>query len=99
MYASITEIKEANRASGQYWFEQSAMRFFRSKIESKVIRGRYFITSEQFVASNGQADPRRYTVRRADDDGSITTIGPFNQYTMAEARAALEQAYREAVTA
>lgn len=76
-FATITEIKEANRASGYHWFDGNTMGFFRSRTESPVYAGRYFVTSE----SMGYDYPRRYSVRRANADGSIDTMGEFDMFT------------------
>ena len=81
-YQNIRQIEYANTSAGHYFFSPSTMRFFRSKIASRnVINGRYFITSEQFDASS----PRLYTIRRANDDGTIDTVGDFQQYETAKA--------------
>lgn len=92
-FSSMAEIRRHNRATGHYFFEEGTMRFFRSKIVSRQpIAGRFFITSEQFDADA----PRLYTVRRANDDGSIDTIGEFQQYeTYQEARAAARASARQ----
>jgi len=80
-YTTIAEIKRANKALGHNFFERSTMRFFDSKIvTTSPVNGRYFITSEQFHGSAGYTAPRAYTVRRANDDGSVDTVGPFNEY-------------------
>lgn len=94
-YTTIAAIKEANRKAGHHFFEADSMRFFRSKIaRGVIIAGRLFITSEQFVPSDGPPDPRRYSVRVAHDNGSVATVGEFQAYaTLAEAhRAAKEMA-------
>lgn len=85
-YENIRQIEYANTSAGQYFFSPSTMRFFRSKVASRtVINGRYFITSEQFDDDS----PRLYTIRRANDDGTISTIGEFQQYeTVTAAKAA-----------
>jgi hypothetical protein len=81
-YQTVAQIKQANERAGLYFFEASTMRFFRSKVASRsIIGGRYFITSEQFDASS----PRLYTIRIANDDGSIDTVGEFQQYETVEA--------------
>lgn len=88
-YRSISEIKAANKAIGHHWFDRNTMRAFQSRIESTVYHGRYFISSEQFVPACGPAETRRYTIRKADDDGSISTVGNFQQYaSVREARRA-----------
>jgi len=88
-YGSIAEISEANAGAGKYFFTPASMRFFRSRIAPGVIGGRYFVTSERFVGSDGYTAPREYTVRVANDDGTIDTVGDFGAFpTLAEARAA-----------
>jgi hypothetical protein len=76
MYNSIEEIKDANAVVGQLWFSPATMRFFDSRIESGVLRGAYFVTSEQ-----PPGGPRVFSVRYADERGYVTTIGEFGAYT------------------
>lgn len=52
------------------------MRFFNSKIESEVIRGNYFITSERF----NETYPKEFTVRIAMEGGSIETLPKFQAF-------------------
>lgn len=66
----MREVKDANREVGQHFFDRSSMAFFNSRIEStNVIGGKYFVTSEQFVGSDGTRDPRKYTVRSVETRG------------------------------
>jgi hypothetical protein len=87
MYNSITELKRKNKQSGSYWFSPKTMRFFKCKIESEIIHGKYFVTSE----SNGQE--RKFSARIADEKGNIRTIGTFHNYTKEEALAKIEEHY------
>lgn len=95
MFKNMNEIKAANRAIGHHFFDADAMRFFLSRIEDggRVYGGRYFITSEQFEF-RGELFERRYSLRRANDDGSIDTVfGQFQEWeTLSEARKAAETA-------
>jgi hypothetical protein len=62
------------------------MQFFKSRLESDLIDGRYFITSE-----HGPHGPRAFSIRMADEDAHIQTIGDFMAYkTLADATTALE---------
>lgn len=83
-YRSIAEIKAANEAIGQTWFSEGTMRFFDSIIEPEVYGGRFFLTSERDATGTpGQSawhGKRRWTVRRANDDGTIDTVGEFGQF-------------------
>ena len=84
MYRTIEDIMNKNQQSGRHFFSPSTMRFFKSKVYRTVYRDEeeaYFITSEK-----APHDKRKYSVRRANEDGSIETIVwyQFNQYKMAE---------------
>ena len=79
---SIADVRRANRVAGRHFFDRDSMDFFNSRIETKgnLINDKYFITSEQFVGSDGVASPRSYTVREARSDGSIDTVGDFKSF-------------------
>lgn len=86
IWTSIDEIKAANAASGRYWFTPDTMRFFDSKIVTKVIWGRYFISSERM----GPEYARTFTVREVFDSGEVSTLGSLRDFTtLTDARAAL----------
>lgn len=74
MFETIADVKEANKASGRYFFSPDTMRFFDSQIESTLYRNQCFITSEKACFSDYT---RVYHVRRARSDGSIETLGEF----------------------
>lgn len=77
VYRSIADMKQANADEGGNWFSTDTMRFFNSRIESRIpIRGRFFVTSER----PEDDDPRRYTIREARSDGTVTIRGEFLQY-------------------
>lgn len=96
----IKELKAlyAEKKHG-YFFSPGAMRFFESRLCQNVIvreSGYYFVTSEQFVSSEGVASPRKYTVRVMDKDtGDIDDLphDSFQRYASSkEAFAAIEKA-------
>jgi len=78
MYKTIAEVKIANKNKGYFFFSPDTMRFFNSEIESEIIKGKYFITSERMKLSM----PKLYTIREAKENGSIDTVGNFQQYTI-----------------
>lgn len=82
-WLTVEEVQHQHRYREVDWF--AANDFFRTRIESGITAGRLFVTSEQFVASDGTADPRRFTVRCVSDTGGISTIGPFNRLTRKQA--------------
>ena len=62
---SMADVQNANARAGLHWFEPDTMRFFRSRVGSTIYEGPggvFFVSSEQFVGSQGAA-PRAYTVR------------------------------------
>ncbi len=83
MFHSVDSIKSLNARNGWHFFDRSTMHFFNSHICSTVYGGRLFLTSEHpYTFGKGF---RKYTVRLTLNDGSIETIGPFNQLTCPEA--------------
>jgi hypothetical protein len=95
-FTHIGEIRYENQRSGHSWFSPEALRFFGCRVGRTVYGGRYFISSEQddFVFSDGRKGAwngaRRYTIRMANADGTIETVGEFGQYaTNADARRAV----------
>lgn len=74
-YATLRDVVTANDDAGRHWFEDDTMQFFKSRLESDLIDGRYFITSE-----HGPYGPRAFTIRMADEDAHIQTIGDFMGY-------------------
>jgi hypothetical protein len=82
-YKSIHEIIAATKSSpySQNWFSAGSVTFFDSKIElgGRVFGGQYFVTSEV-----DSPNPRRYTIRKCDDEGTISNVGEFQQYASVE---------------
>jgi len=76
MFETIDEIKTANAEAGYFWFSPETLRFFSSRISTKVYGGRYFVSSEKEYDG-----ARRYTVREARSDGSINTVSKFGEFT------------------
>ena len=75
---------------GSHFFDRDTMRFFNSKLHS-VYPGNgisCFVTSEQFVPSQGSPSPRKYTVKKIKGC-KIDTVGEFQKYSFIDdARAA-----------
>lgn len=87
-FSSVEQIRLYSLSIGHHWFSPSTMRFFGSKIYPDIVGGRYFISSEKDHYSNGA---RLYTIRMVTDDGTIETVGDFQQYTsLRQARKALK---------
>jgi hypothetical protein len=84
----MSEIRARyNPGEGRHWFDRSSMRFFLSRLPKAGYEGPggvFFVSSEQFVGSQG-ASPRRFTVRQLTTEQSIETVGEFNELDRAEA--------------
>lgn len=74
-YTTLDDVRNANEKIGAHWFDKSSMRFFKTRIESRLIAGKRFITSEC-----GPDERRKYTIREAQPDGMIDTIGGFQGF-------------------
>jgi len=86
-WKSIQDVIAANRQIGHHWFDGSTMRFFESTIETGILRGCYFITSE-----TGPSRQTLYSIRVVRNNGAIGTIGNFNSHeTVDDAKEALRQ--------
>ena len=88
MIWTLEEIKARHKATGGHWFDPGSLRFFSSRLSSKVFPvdgGALFISSEQnkpVLISTGwtTGGPRRYSIRFCSDDGQIETVGEFQAY-------------------
>lgn len=90
-FRNMRQIRRANAERGDRWFEPPTLRFFGSRVHDPIYGGRYFVTSEQDPQGQAFEGQRRYTVRKANDDGSIETVGEFMEHA---SRAAAHQAAR-----
>lgn len=88
-FNNIKEVKQANKEIGRHFFSRDTMNFFGSKIESELIGGKFFVTSED----NFNRTQRLFTIRVVNDQGEVDTFGEFQEFaTLAEAMNAIEVA-------
>lgn len=73
-FKNLSELKKANKANGYYFFSAATMRFFKCKIVSELILGRYFITSDTFISSDRTYKETTFNIRSAKQDGNIITL-------------------------
>lgn len=83
-FKTMAEVRAANAALGHNWFRRDTMRFWNTRIESRLIGRRYFVTSEKMDAPYEPPATRLFTVRRVNDDGSVETVGEFQGYETRE---------------
>ena len=68
------------QAAHPQWFSPETMAWWDSRIETELLCGVYFITSERM----GDLPGRVYTIRRATGDRTIATVGEFGEYGSVE---------------
>mgnify|MGYP000912744957 CR=1 FL=1 len=76
MYKNINQVIAANKASGLCWFDSKTMKFFNTTIESGVIKGKFFITSERMELDM----PKEYSIRVITEDSKIHTVANRGQF-------------------
>jgi hypothetical protein len=92
-FASMTEVKAAFDNEGNNWFSPNTMKWWRCKVESDLIGGRLFITSEQREPDTERKFSVRKVTRTKAGSLSVDTVGEFHGHeTLASARAALDEA-------
>jgi hypothetical protein len=80
---TFVQMKLANKAIGQYWFDKGSMAFFNTKLIGQPDAFNLFITSE-----TNPSDETRYTVRLfAYHSSKVLTVGDFHKRTKREAEA------------
>lgn len=80
MFKTLSEFKAAYKATGMHFFDHKTMRFFNTKIESGLLKWKYFITSE----SKSRDGKRYFKLREINPDLSISIVGEFNTCTTKE---------------
>ena len=78
MFRSIHHAKIMNREAGGHWFEPEAMRFFGTKIETELLHGRFFVTSDCYDEDRGFQ--RKFTVVGVTDDGKVRNPSGFHRF-------------------
>jgi hypothetical protein len=70
----MADVRKANREAGCHWFDKETMEFWKTRIESKLLKGGYFISSEEEWTFDGREGRRLYSARLAKPDGRVSTI-------------------------
>lgn len=83
---TMSDVRTYNAANGEYFFSRDTMRFFASRVESSLLRGNYFITSEKRCFDDYR---RVYSVRLVLDSFRIENAIDKKFHTIEDARAAV----------
>lgn len=74
---TVADVRYKMNQGGSYWWSKESMRFFNTRVESTLMQGDYFITSE--LSPYGHK--RMYSVRHYDRaNNDIDTVGDFYSY-------------------
>lgn len=73
-YRTLADLRATNESAGLHFFARATMKFWKSRVETTLIAGRYFITSEDEWCLDGRMPKRIYAVRYANDDATIDTM-------------------------
>lgn len=71
-FKNLTQLKKANKENGYYFFSPETMTFFKTKIVTPLILGKYFICKYTYV--NGKIKTVTFLIRRAQKDGNIKSL-------------------------
>ena len=91
LFEDMDQLRLANRAAGEDFFDKTGVENLCTRVETYLIGGQYFVTSELDPADPTHRD-RRCSVRRALPSGRIETVGDFQAY---ESIPAAQQAIRK----
>lgn len=82
--STIYDLKLRNHNAGFHYFEPSTMRFFASRVSDEIWPlpdgSALFVTSEKFKGFRAPDGPRLYSIRIMFPDGSVDTVGEFQQF-------------------
>ncbi len=75
---TIGDVKRLNEGAGGYWFSPDTLKFFKSRFTEtdKLIKGKYFITSEQNPEGSRMFSVRAFDPKTKD----ISTVGEFHSF-------------------
>ncbi len=72
MFKTMSDVRAKNKEIGHFFFDRETMKFWDSKVETGLFRGRYFITSERERTATAK---RKFKVREVLKTGEIISVG------------------------
>lgn len=92
-FRDMHEVIAKNKSAGFHFFDTDTKTFFGSRVLPTLYGGKWFITSEW---TNWYRDHRAWTIREAQEDGGIETVGEFLQYgSLADTKRAVKAMVKE----
>ena len=83
-FSDLDEVRLANRRAGDHFFDEEVLNASCTRVETYLLGGQYFVTSE-LATDDPSGRDRRSTVRRVLADGRIETEGAYQAYESIQA--------------
>ena len=88
-FKHMAAVKAANKMIGNHWFGRETMGFFGTRLESGIIKNRFFVTSDT-VPSDSVPPTKAFSIRFICANGAIETVGElWGHETLAKALGAI----------
>jgi len=94
-FMDVGHIAQTNRENNHYYFAAATVKYLQSKYYQHVFHYCYFISSEVYPHHDPNG-AELYTIRRADKEGSVTSVGPLGRFkTLDEALHNVEEIIKD----
>ena len=78
-FMNVSHIVETSRKHNHYYFDEKTAAYLQSKYYQHVFHYCYFISSEIYPHHDPNGE-ELYTIRRADEEGSVVSVGPLGRF-------------------
>ena len=94
---NVAHMLKTSRENNHYYFSQTTAEYLQSKYYQHVFHYCYFISSEIYPHHAPECvGEELYTIRRADEEGSVTSVGALGRFkTLHQALANIEEIVKD----
>jgi len=91
-FMNVGHILKTSRENNHYYFAEHTVEYLNSKYYPHIFHYCYFISSEIYPHGAPESvGEELYSIRRADEEGSVTSVGPTGRFkTLEEALSSVE---------
>ena len=94
-FMNVAHIVATSRKHNHYYFDETTAKYLQSKYYQHVFHYCYFVSSEIYP-HHDPAGEELYTIRRADEEGSVVSVGPLGRFkSLNEALANIEEIIKD----
>tara|TARA_R110002020_G_C16182901_1_gene764980 strand:+ start:785 stop:1120 length:336 start_codon:yes stop_codon:yes gene_type:complete len=96
-FMNVAHIVKTSREHNHYYFAETTAEYLQSRYYQHVFHYCYFISSEIYPHhAPPSVGEELYTIRRADEEGSVVSVGPLGRFkTLDEALANVEEIIKD----